>query len=61
MGRENWRQQTYRRLRYLMSSLPQSSLAVRLPTSLLTPNLQAQVGGAKHLSVKELRKSEITS
>jgi len=44
-----------------MSSLPQSSLAVRLPTSLLTPNLQAQVGGAKHLSVKELRKSEITS
>jgi len=44
---ENWLQQTWRRLRYLTSSLPWSSLRVRLPTSFMTLNLQAGAGGAK--------------
>ena len=37
--RKNCLQETQRRLRYSMSSLPQSSVAVRLPVSLTYLNL----------------------
>lgn len=54
MRRENWRQQIWRRLRYTVSSLPHTSVAVRLPVSLDSLRLQVGVGEVKSppLSVK---------
>ena len=42
--RENWQQQSWGRLRYLTSSLPQFSLAIGLLMSLMSLKLQAGLG-----------------
>jgi len=45
MRKENWLQQIWRRMRYSMSSLPRSSLAARILTS-LNLNFWVGTGGA---------------
>jgi len=58
MRRENWVKQTWRRLRYSVSSLSWSSPTVRLLTLLTPLNFCGDVRGAKSLPLQEQSKSD---
>ena len=47
MRRENWLKQIWRRLRYAMNSLPQSSLETRILIFLISVTLLVGTGGRK--------------